>query len=88
MSHLVYPNGRPVDPGAQTYDDSLLAQRVPLIRAALEEMLYRGKKLKADYERGFGVWVDEMEPLTPTERTLVLREWKRITGAHEPDRRK
>jgi len=85
MSRIILPG----DKGdTRTYDDALLAARIPLIRAAIEELLYRGKKLKADYERGFGVWVDELEPLTAAERTLVLREWKRITGTNEPDRRK
>lgn len=55
-----------------------LARRQELWRAALEYALCNSQKLIKDMRDGHGIWFDAMGPLTPEERTLVLRELRKI----------
>lgn len=64
------------------YNDALIAEREPLWRAALERCL-TDHAVEKDLKAGYGCWVDEMAPLTPAERTLVLREVKRWYGVED-----
>lgn len=51
-----------------------LSQREELLRAALEDCLIAGPKLRDAFLNKRPIWFDSLDPLTPTERTLVLVE--------------
>ena len=51
-----------------------LEYRQQLWRTALEDALIAGDKIRLAMRDGKGVFWDSMAPLTPRERTLVLRE--------------
>ena len=53
-----------------------LEHRADLVRAAIEDGLYDGRRVRRDMQEGHGVWWESMGPLTPPERTEVLR-WLR-----------
>lgn len=55
-------------------------QREQFWRTALEDALCAGDKIRIPLRDGVGVWYDSLGPLTPQERTLVLRELRRIWG--------
>jgi hypothetical protein len=74
-----------------------LSQREDLLRAALEDCLVAGPKLRDALLNRKPIWFDSMEPLQPSERTLVLVEackmfeipipaWLRV-AAEDSDRR-
>ena len=51
-----------------------LSQREDLLRAALEDCLSAGPKLRDALLNRKPIWFDSMEPLAASERTLVLVE--------------
>jgi hypothetical protein len=57
-----------------------LEKRQWLWRTALEDALIAGDKIRIPLRDGVGVWWDAMAPLTARERTLVLRELKKMWG--------
>lgn len=74
-----------------------LSQREDLLRAAMEDCLIAGPKLRDALLLRKPIWFDSLEPLYPHERTLVLieackafeipiPEWLRL-AAEDSDRR-
>jgi hypothetical protein len=57
-----------------------LEKRQWLWRTALEDALIAGDKIRIPMREHRGVWWPSMGPLTARERTLVLRELKKIWG--------
>jgi hypothetical protein len=55
-----------------------MARRQELWRTALEYALVHSGTIRRDMQNGRGVWFDAMGPLAPDERTLVLRELRKI----------
>ena len=55
-----------------------LDKREELLRTALEDALCASGSLRQAMRDGHGIWIDSFAPLTPAERTMVLRELKKI----------
>jgi hypothetical protein len=51
-----------------------LSQREDLLRAALEDCLIAGPRLRDALLNGHPIWFDSMQPLYPSERTMLLVE--------------
>lgn len=62
--------------------EMLVQERQALARRAFDACWNRRHDLGRALHEGRGVWVEEFAPLTPTERGIVLDEFKRVL--HRP----
>lgn len=60
--------------GEELGKDMAYRARMKLCRAAVEACVRHRERLEPAFATGNGIWVEEMAPLAPAERTIVLEQ--------------